>query len=568
MEVYAVTREFAEWGKGFYNRLPAAVRNGLRAAGVCHYLVVVRQPEDGRLWMFDFGPVGGDVTGMMAGGVRPDVSRTPMDAVRSSMRRSASAPGLLRSASARAASVDLGDLPEAAHDDGGASGAPTAVGALRRSSTVHRRLREKNVVPGEIREQALDALPEGSHFVGHTTLSIEDIRTFNARRSTAYTLHDNDCRHYVNELCAHACPEAAAAHPRGVASKVTWNSTWGRVRGGRPHEALYAIPIQFVADVSNVNTLDRIKSACGASVVFGLGMRALPILCRPVAPILGAAMPARRLATAAAGAVAGVSAEAPVVREALYVGNAAIGGVVDITRGLANLFAGTGGLSTRAVRAAGASASAVAGEIGAAGASASAVAGEIGAAAAAAGEMATASVASISEMALAQEMAAGAASATATAGEMAAGAVKFAEGAGASLAVGAAAGAAAASGRETTNRVRLFAGRVGRAAVNGLKRVVSPVRPRERPRQARRMSPRGNGDSRSRSGSFSRENSRGSLDSLSSRTSTESLSSGEPRPTRRLRFLGGEPGENVPRKVRARRLFSLPRRRDAVGGGA
>ena len=56
MEVYAVTREFAEWGKGFYNRLPATVRNGLRAAGVCHYLVVVRQPEDGRLWMFDFGP--------------------------------------------------------------------------------------------------------------------------------------------------------------------------------------------------------------------------------------------------------------------------------------------------------------------------------------------------------------------------------------------------------------------------------------------------------------------------------------------------------------------------------
>ena len=230
----------------------------------------------------------------------------------------------MRSASARAASVDLGDLPEAAHDDGGASGAPTAVGALRRSSTVHRRLREKNVVPGEIREQALDALRKGSHFVGHTTLSIEDIRAFNARRSTAYTLHDNDCRHYVNELCAHACPEAAAAHPRGVASKVTWNSTWGRVRGGRPHEALYAI-IQFVADVSNVNTLDRIRSACGASVVFGLGMRALPILCRPVAPILGAAMPARRLATAAAGAVAGVSAEAPVVREALYVGNAAIG---------------------------------------------------------------------------------------------------------------------------------------------------------------------------------------------------------------------------------------------------
>ena len=52
MEVYAVTREFTEWGKGFYNRLPVPVRNGLRAAGVCHYLVVVRDPNKGENLQF------------------------------------------------------------------------------------------------------------------------------------------------------------------------------------------------------------------------------------------------------------------------------------------------------------------------------------------------------------------------------------------------------------------------------------------------------------------------------------------------------------------------------------
>ena len=49
MEVYAVTREFQEWGKGLYKRLPTPIRNGLKAAGVCHYMVVVREGPEGCL---------------------------------------------------------------------------------------------------------------------------------------------------------------------------------------------------------------------------------------------------------------------------------------------------------------------------------------------------------------------------------------------------------------------------------------------------------------------------------------------------------------------------------------
>lgn len=256
---------------------------------------------------------------------------------------------------------------------------------------------------GEIREARLDALPEGHHFVGHTRLSLEDIREFNAARDTAYSLHANDCRHYLNDLCAHACPEvcgpgsasvrsAAAGHAAGqaagpgsgsesglgggrygkyglggVASHVAWQNTLGRLRSGRAHEALHLIPLQAITDLSNLNTINRIKSACSASVVFGVGMRALPLLCRPVLGALPVASavslpgatkigvaaaagaghrPARRLVTTAAGAVAGVSAEVPVVREALMVGNMALTGFADVARGVV---AGTSSVITAGV---------------------------------------------------------------------------------------------------------------------------------------------------------------------------------------------------------------------------
>ena len=64
MEVYAVTREFTEWGKGIYNRLPSAVRNSLRSSGICHFLVVIRERDTNTITSFDFGPIGGDVAGL------------------------------------------------------------------------------------------------------------------------------------------------------------------------------------------------------------------------------------------------------------------------------------------------------------------------------------------------------------------------------------------------------------------------------------------------------------------------------------------------------------------------
>ena len=102
MEVYAVTREFQEWGKGLYKRLPTPIRNGLKAAGVCHYMVVVREGPEGDLYSFDFGPVGGDVTGALSGGVAgfPQSQLCFDDVVPGSlpMRRSQSTPALFKEA--------------------------------------------------------------------------------------------------------------------------------------------------------------------------------------------------------------------------------------------------------------------------------------------------------------------------------------------------------------------------------------------------------------------------------------------------------------------------------------
>ena len=59
-----MTRDFTEWGKGIYNRLPSAVRNSLRSSGICHFLVVIRDPDTKTITSFDFGPIGGDVAGL------------------------------------------------------------------------------------------------------------------------------------------------------------------------------------------------------------------------------------------------------------------------------------------------------------------------------------------------------------------------------------------------------------------------------------------------------------------------------------------------------------------------
>lgn len=401
MEVYAVTREFSEWGKGFYNRLPAAVRNSLRSSGICHFLVVVKD-EDGRLRSFDFGPLGGDVAGLpglgsgLGSGLDSVLERR--DAMDMSsiardlplMRRSKSDSALLDTAArstgdeersfAAAGALQLAFAASCAgsSDDDVSpceidtsrcatpSPSPSPKGRFHRVastsviasatappksrwSRLQRRAR-KTATEGEIRETVLDALPEGAHYVGETNLSLDEIRDFNEDRCLQYLLHDNDCRHYVNDLCSHLVPLTAGQlkNKGGVASRVSWQSAWQRVKQGRPHEALVVLPLQAFADLNNQSAVQRIKHAASAFFAFGLGMRVVPFL----APTLGLqssvaaafgtfarAAPTRRLVTTAAGAVASVSAETPVVREAIVFGHAAMGSAIDVTRGVAK---GTG----------------------------------------------------------------------------------------------------------------------------------------------------------------------------------------------------------------------------------
>ena len=533
MEVYAVTREFSEWGKGFYNRLPAAVRNSLRSSGICHFLVVVKD-EVGELRSFDFGPLGGDVAGLpgLGSGLGPGLDsvldrRDTLDLGSIArdlppMRRSKSDSALLEAArrstaeeesfaaagaletafAASCAGSSDDDVSPRDFDTGrydtlsatpSASNSPSAKGRFHRvastsvmpsatappkSSRWLRLQRRRAATEGEIREQVLDALPEGAHYVGETQLTLDEIRDFNEDRCLQYLLHDNDCRHYINDLCLHLCPTAPERFKKGVASRVSWQSAWQRVKQGRPHEALLVLPLQAFADLNNASAVQRMKHAASASFAFGLGMRVVPFLApnlglqSGVAAALGTftrAAPTRRLVTTAAGAVAGVAGETPVVREAIVLGGTAVGGAIDLTRGVAGAGANLLAFAANGIGLGGGSSAAVAG-----------------------GSMRAASAAA------------------AAAGEFASGAKagEFVSNAGASLAAGAAVGAAVASkraaedpravertydvagssgdlehmdhenemltGRDSKGRVRDVVGRVGRAAVNGWKRVVSP----------------------------------------------------------------------------------------------
>jgi hypothetical protein len=105
-----------EFGGGLFNRMPRRLRAGVRDAGICHYLAVFKQ-RDGSLVQFDFGPRGGDI----------HVARGPFAFLSKS-----------------------------------------ADGKMRRH------------VPGEVRERRLVRLPEAHMFVGHTPLSLADIRAWNS----------------------------------------------------------------------------------------------------------------------------------------------------------------------------------------------------------------------------------------------------------------------------------------------------------------------------------------------------------------------------------------------------
>eukprot|EP00898_Chlorokybus_atmophyticus_P007105 jgi/Chlat1/7396/Chrsp6S07427 len=153
LDVYAAIRPLRDFGGRLYAALPCHVKAALRDLGVCHYMAIVQTPQ-GQIIQFDFGPTGGDI-----------------------------AKTHLFSRLRRAQSHSLGAMASIGTD------------------MTSMRPRRRKAKPGEVRETVLDSLPETCMLIGRTPMSLEEIRTFNSAQDLYYELNNNDCRHYVNNLC-------------------------------------------------------------------------------------------------------------------------------------------------------------------------------------------------------------------------------------------------------------------------------------------------------------------------------------------------------------------------------
>ena len=243
-EVYVTTRHFRA-NRSVIGRLPPAAKDALATGGVCHYLVVYRS-ERGELYQFDFGPFGGDVHSRLL------------------------------------------DDTDASNDAAGSGGKPPAK-------------KDRDSTPGHVRENLLHAFPGGgTYLVGQTSMTLEDVRAFNATRDTTYNVNKNDCRHYVNALCA------AATGVESVCSKYVRGEVWGKKilspvslyrgdgagdaashrddpnetkeaeRRRKARELAVLLPILAVTDLENVPIWDRVGQAWTAALIVGLGVRLAP----------------------------------------------------------------------------------------------------------------------------------------------------------------------------------------------------------------------------------------------------------------------------------------------------
>ena len=234
-QLYVTTRQFRN-NKSIIGRLPPAAKNTLSVAGICHYLCVYRS-ERGELYQFDFGPFGGDVHSRLLS--------------------------------------DTGGEKKSAQEN-------------------------PNATPGHVRERRLNAIPqEGTYLVGRTSMTLEDIRGFNATRDTMYQVNKNDCRHYVNDLCLEGtgvqsvcskyvrgevfgksilspaalyAGEAASPEAKDLAEAAEKE----RARRRKARELAVLLPILAVSDLENVPVWDRLGQASTAALLVGVGVRAIP----------------------------------------------------------------------------------------------------------------------------------------------------------------------------------------------------------------------------------------------------------------------------------------------------
>ena len=265
-QLYVTTRQFRN-NKSIIGRLPPAAKNTLSVAGICHYLCVYRS-ERGELYQFDFGPFGGDVHSRLLS--------------------------------------DTGGEKKSAQEN-------------------------PNATPGHVRERRLNAIPqEGTYLVGRTSMTLEDIRGFNATRDTMYQVNKNDCRHYVNDLCLEGtgvqsvcskyvrgevfgksilspaalyAGEAASPEAKDLAEAAEKE----RARRRKARELAVLLPILAVSDLENVPVWDRLGQASTAALLVGVGVRAIPAAAAALAASRAAAATGAG-AAAARGVGAGVGA--------------------------------------------------------------------------------------------------------------------------------------------------------------------------------------------------------------------------------------------------------------------
>jgi hypothetical protein len=161
-------------GAAFQN-LPPPVKEAVVDMGIAHYLVLVRD-ADGVIRQWDFGPCGGDVH---------------IDLPGSSFRPRA------RPIRGRAAAMETLPLDGASGEAGASSPEGRGVAGEAGASSS-----EGRGVAGEVREHVLLSLPTHAPLVhiGKTSLSPAQIRDFSVRQPMHYLLHENDCRHYTNNL--------------------------------------------------------------------------------------------------------------------------------------------------------------------------------------------------------------------------------------------------------------------------------------------------------------------------------------------------------------------------------
>jgi len=256
-QLYVTTRQF-RGNKSVIGRLPDAAKNALSVAGICHYLCVYRS-ERGELYQFDFGPFGGDVHSRL--------------------------------------------LSDTSGDEKGKGNKENP-----------------NATPGHVRERRLNAVPQpGTYLVGPTSMTLSDVRGFNATRDTMYQVNKNDCRHYVNELFSEGtgvqsvcskyvrgevfgnrilspaalyAGEAASAEARTAADAAEKE----RARRRNARELAVLLPILCVSDMEFVPVWDRLGRASNAALIVGIGVRAVPAA--------AAALAASRAAVASGAGVA------------------------------------------------------------------------------------------------------------------------------------------------------------------------------------------------------------------------------------------------------------------------